>query len=175
MKKEHDKNDSPVTIFTGAGGSGDSPIFITEGSLEIVGINEDFQPAVAVPAVSFTVNKTSTIGSVKIKPGSVASNSGAAWSIALTETGAHPRSVQIAATTPLQATDPTSKILYFCWSITVSISGGSGSETLLRQPRNGGECRLRHETFVLTGATSTLSGFPAGTTLPTNHFSIHFR
>ena len=89
MKKEHDKNDSPVTIFTGAGGSGDSPIFITEGSLEIVGINEDFQPAVAVPAVSFTVNKTSTIGSVKIKPGSVASNSGAAWSIALTETGTH--------------------------------------------------------------------------------------
>lgn len=161
-----------IVVGPGSDGSGsDSPIIITDGSCQIISINDDFHPTPLRSSSVFVIPKSNG-GALSVKPDNVKVNAATAGSMA-------------AATVVIVLTDnatnntltiqmvPTASGAYFNWAI--SVTSAMANLPLTRFDMNGGESRIAHPSFNITSGTINVGGVGAANLATPKHFTIHFR
>jgi len=166
--------DSGIGIFNNPGsGPSDSPIIITDGSLNIFSIDDDFQPSVG-SNLNYALQKSaSTSSNVTMRPGGTpfapGTTAGSAWVLTLKDSNGVVVTISAVLQVISVPADAT-PVSFNQWGIRV----GSSNTNLLRASG-----KLKHPNFVLdarTTGTLLVNGgpFPGGLPNSLIHFSIHF-
>ena len=170
IEMTRDKRRVNPTIGPGSvdGTGSDSPIIITDGSCQMISINDDFHPTALRSSGAYVISKSNG-GTLTIKPDNVTANAAngvaaATCTITLLDNAAN--TIIIKATPALSATSD-----YYNWTISVTTS----LTTFGRFDMNGGESRIAHSSFKILSGTVMVGTMAAQNLQSPKHLTIHFR
>jgi hypothetical protein len=174
MSHKKEEKAEKINIVTGPGsdGNSDSPIIITDGSIQVVSINDDFHPNTIRTSSVFSIQKSNN-GTAVFKPGNIPAAQ-VPWTLTLTDNANNV--VTIAALAPSGQPANGIQNAFFNWTITVTTNNVNNPIT--RFDMNGGESRVSHAAFqTLQSAALSVNGGQATELKQGAHvsISIHFR